>query len=212
MVLRAGHGYPATVCVVSTNTSRFQVKKRLPEFSAGRAFKHHIMSAIRPKAGTTMILAGVPIIVAVAFSITSHDARASVTEASGHDVTVSDVTAVAVPAGDADQSAGTTSLVALAVEPDGPGRRDGDKKDGDKKDHRDDHKSKEPTHKPTKPTETKTTAPPTKPPVTTPPPVQPTQTELPVTGGREVSLAVAGAALVLIGALLLLLRRLARDG
>lgn len=162
-----------------------------------------------------MILAGVPIIVAVAFSLTPHDARSSdTTEASGHHVTVSDLTAVAAPAGGDDQSAGSTSLVALAVDPNGHGRRDGwkpdghrdgDKKDGDKKDG-----DKKPTHKPTKPTETKTTAPPTKPP-TTPPTVQPTRTELPVTGGREVSFAVAGAGLVLIGALMLLLRRMARD-
>mgnify|MGYP001416311301 CR=1 FL=1 len=171
-----------------------------------------------------MILAGVPIIVAVAFSLTPHDARSSdTTEASGHHVTVSDLTAVAAPAGGDDQSAGT-SLVALAVDPNGHGRRDGwkpdghrdgDKKDGDKKDgdKRDGDKKdgdKKPTHKPTKPTETKTTAPPTKPP-TTPPTVQPTRTELPVTGGREVSFAVAGAGLVLIGALMLLLRRMARD-
>jgi len=141
-----------------------------------------------------MILAGVPIIVAVAFSLTPNDARSSDTmEASGYHVTVSDQTAVAAPAGGDDQSAGITSLVALSVEP------NGDKKDGDKK----------PTHKPTKPTETKTTAPPTKP-VTTPT-VQPTRTELPVTGGREVTFAVAGAGLVLIGALMLLLRRMARD-
>jgi len=171
-----------------------------------------------------MILAGVPIIVAVAFSLTPNDARSSDTmEASGYHVTVSDQTAVAAPAGGDDQSAGITSLVALSVEPNGDkkdgDKRDGDKRDGDKKDgdKRDGDKKdgdkkdgdKKPTHKPTKPTETKTTAPPTKP-VTTPT-VQPTRTELPVTGGREVTFAVAGAGLVLIGALMLLLRRMARD-
>ncbi|MBX6749132.1 MAG: hypothetical protein IRY85_05575 [Micromonosporaceae bacterium] len=59
----------------STDASRFQVKNRLPELSTGRAFKHHIMSAIRAKAGTTMILAGAPIIVAVAFSLVPHTAQ-----------------------------------------------------------------------------------------------------------------------------------------
>jgi hypothetical protein len=156
-----------------------------------------------------MILAGVPIIVAVAFSLTPHDAQSSdaiAAEAIGHHVTVSDAVGVAILAGDDDQSTGATSLVALPADPDWERGHD---------------KTKEPTYKPTrptetktvKPTETKTTAPPTtKPPVTTPATVEPTRTELPVTGGREVSLAVAGAGMVLIGALLFLLRRMARDG
>jgi len=148
-----------------------------------------------------MILAGVPIIVAVAFSLTPHDAQSSdaiAAEAIGHHVTVSDAVGVAILAGDDDQSTGATSLVALPADPDWERGHD---------------KTKEPTYKPTRPTETKTTAPPTtKPPVTTPATVEPTRTELPVTGGREVSLAVAGAGMVLIGALLFLLRRMARDG
>ncbi|MBX6749133.1 MAG: LPXTG cell wall anchor domain-containing protein [Micromonosporaceae bacterium] len=41
--------------------------------------------------------------------------------------------------------------------------------------------------------------------------VQPTRTELPVTGGREVSLALAGGGMFVVGVLLLLLRRIARD-
>jgi Predicted solute binding protein len=141
-----------------------------------------------------MILAGVPIIVAVAFSLTPHTAQSSdaiAAEAVGHHVTVShvsvsDATGVALAAGGGNQSAGLLPLVARSAEPDS----------GKRTPH-----TQEPTDK-----KTETTKPPS-----TSPTVQPTQTELPVTGGREVTLALAGGGLFLIGVLLLLLRRMARD-
>lgn len=214
----------------STYAYRFQVKNRLSERSAGPTFKHHIMSVIRPKAGTTMILAGAPIIVAVAFSLTPHNAQSSraAAEAYGHQVTVSDTVMAANPIGNGDQS--DASLAVLANWTDESHNRYDDKsrvrhddksrdRHDDKSRDRHDDKSrdrhddkKKPTHTKTK-THEPTKSPTTKPPVTTTPPktVEPTRTELPVTSGRDVSIALAGGGLLVIGVLLLLLRRMARD-
>jgi outer membrane biosynthesis protein TonB len=182
------------------------------------------MSVIRPKAGTTMILAGVPIIVAVAFSLTPHNSQSSqaiATEAVGRHVAVSDQEPAANAQANRDRSTASGSSVVLV----GWSGESQDPYDERQKPTHNRPTYTKPTHtkpthtKPTheKPTHTKTKPPTTKPPTTKPPEtttpatVEPTRTELPITSGRDITFALAGAGLLVIGVLLLLIRRMARD-